>query len=437
MKKKIAALFLATTMAASVLAGCGDDGKSSSEKNGDAKSNGEVQELEFWGWWSSEARKPYIQEMVDGFNESQDKYHVTYVDIPFGDIFTKNIAQIAAGKPCDIIANSMEEVKFRASESQVESLDEYLTDDVKSAFYEQYIDACTGDDGSVYALPYSVDTRAIYYNKAHFEEAAVKPEDIKTWDDLVNAARKLDKKNGDKWERVGFMPLLGNGSEDTWIINANSGQSWFDQETQEIKVDTDTNKEVLKWIRSWIDYYGQAEYDALSAAFNSGMADPFASGTMSMLVQTSAYTSSLTQTAPDLQYGVIQLPEFKSGTGHQANGGGFVLEIPKGAKCPEGSYEFIKYVTSKETQDFLATKIGDFSARNDFDETSEFFKNPISQDLAKCLEETSTIIVPNKLKGYQDVLNPLIQEGTLGIIDTDTALANAQKAFEDYADNNR
>lgn len=433
MKKKIAALCLTAAMAASVLAGCGGDGKTSSGKGEEAKNSTEVQELQFWGWWSSEARKPYIQEMVDGFNESQDKYHVTYVDIPFGDIFTKNIAQIAAGKPCDIIANSMEEVRFRAGESQVEPLDEYLTDDVKSAFYEQYIDACTGDDGSVYALPYSVDTRAIFYNKAHFAEAGVNAGEIKTWDDLVNAARKLDKKNGETWERVGFMPMLGNASVDTWVINANSGMTWFDPETLEIKVDTETNREVMKWIRSQVEYYGQSEFDELQAAFGSGMADPFASGTMSMLVQTSAYTSNLTQTAPDLEYGIIQLPEFKSGTGHQSNGGGFVLEIPKGAKCPEGSYEFIKYATSKETQDFLATKIGDFSARNDFDESAEFFKNPINQELAKCLEETSTVIVPNKIKGYQDVLNPLIEEGSLGITDTDTALASAQKAFENYS----
>lgn len=437
MKKRIAALLLAGTMAVSLLAGCGGDNKASSGGSGSAKDSGEVQELQFWGWWSSEARKPYIQEMVDGFNESQDKYHVTYVDIPFGDIFTKNIAQIAAGNPCDIMANSMEEVKFRASQNQVESMDDLLTDDVKSAFYEQYIDACTGDDGSVYALPYSVDTRAIYYNKAHFEEAGVNADEIKTWEDLEAAARKLDKKNGDNWERVGFMPLLGNGATDTWVINANNGKTWFDPETLEIQVDTETNKEVLKWIRSWIEYYGQSEFDALQAAFNSGMTDPFASGTMSMLVQTSAYTSSLAKNAPDLEYGVIQFPEFKSGTGHKANGGGFVLEIPKGAKCPEGSYEFIKYAASKETQDFLASKIGDFSARNDFDDTAEFFKNPINQDLAKCLEETSTVIVPNKFKGYQDVLNPLIEEGTLGITDTDTALASAQKAFEDYADNTK
>lgn len=429
MKKKLLCTLLTAAMAVTTLVGFGT-------KPVEVQA-AEKEELAFWGWWSSEARKPHIQKMVEDFNASQDKYHVTYVDIPFGDIFTKNIAQIAAGNPCDIMANNLEEVKFRAEQGQVEALDEYLTDDVKGAFYDQYTEACTGEDGSVYALPLSCDTRGIYYNKAHFEEAGINAEDIKTWDDLVEAARKLDKKDGDDWERIGFMPIIGNGALDTWVFNANQGMGWFDAETKEATVNTDVNKEVFKWVRDQIEYYGQDKFNELDGVFKSGMQDPFASGMVSMLVHTSAYQSALKQNAPDLEYGVIPIPEFKEGNGHLANGGGFVLEIPKGAKCPEGSYEFIKYVTSRETQDFLATNIGDFSARNDFDDTTEFFKNPINQDLSKCLEETFTLIVPNELKGYQDVINPLLEEGTLGLISTDEALDNAQKALEDFIATNK
>ena len=112
--------------------------------------------------------------------------------------------------------------------------------------------------------------------------------------------------------------------------------------------------------------------------------------------------------------------------------GGFVLEIPKGAKNPEGSYECIKYATSYEVQDFLCTSLGDFSGRNDFTEDSEFFQKPLVGDIAKALEETTTVIVPNSIKGYQDVINPIIDEGTLGIKSTDQALDEAQQAFADF-----
>lgn len=187
MRKRLLAVLLTAAMAVTTLVGCGSSEKNTksaaSAANGEANSsvseeaapaedNAEVVELEFWGWWSSETRKPHMLTMVDNFNKSQSKYHVTYVDIPWGDIFTKNIAQIAAGNPCDIIANDLSGVQFRAAEGQVESVSPYLTDDVKGGFYDQYIEACSDENGEVYALPYNVDTRGIFYNKAHLKKPA-------------------------------------------------------------------------------------------------------------------------------------------------------------------------------------------------------------------------------------------------------------------------
>ena len=451
MRKRLLAVLLTAAMAVTTLVGCGSSEKNTesaaSAANGEANSsvseeaapaedNAEVVELEFWGWWSSETRKPHMLTMVDNFNKSQSKYHVTYVDIPWGDIFTKNIAQIAAGNPCDIIANDLSGVQFRAAEGQVESVSPYLTDDVKGGFYDQYIEACSDENGEVYALPYNVDTRGIFYNKAHFEEAGINPEDIKTWSDLVDAARKLDVKNGDTWDRIGFLPVIGNGGVDTWVFNMNKGRGWYDPETLEATVNTDANKETFKWIRDQIDSYGQSTYNEINAAVANGMTDPFASGKVSMWVHTSAYPAALANTAPDLEYGVISLPEFKEGNGHMVNGDGFVLEIPKGAKCPEGSYEFIKYITGKENQEYMQQNLKDFSARNDLDPNSEFLSNPVTKALAKCLEETATNVTVKEIQGYTSVVNPLIEEGTLGLTPTDKALDNAQKALEDFIANN-
>ena len=324
----------------------------------------------------------------------------------------------------------------RAEEGQVESLDAYVTDDVVGGFYEQYIDACTGEDGQLYALPFNVDTRGIYYNIDHFEEAGINPEDIQTWDDLIEAARKLDVQNGDGWDRIGFLPVVGNGGVDTWCINANGGPAWFNPDTLEVTVNSETNKEAFRWIREQIDYYSQDTFNEISAAYSNGMQDPFASGVLSMVVHTSSYPAALAEMAPDLNYGVIKLPEFKDGTGHVANGDGFVLEIPKGAKNPEGSYEFIKYITGKENQEYQGSVLRDFSARNDIDTESEYMQNPVTLSLAECLEETSTIIAPGEVIGWDSVINPLIEEGTLGVTDTDTALDNAQAALEEFVANN-
>lgn len=444
--KKVLSMLLTTALVVSTITGCGGNGEesatgtagSSKEANtstAQAANDGSRTEVEFWSWWRAEARKPYIDQMVADFNASQNKYHVTYVVTPWSDIFTKNIAQIAAGNPCDVIVNSMEGLRFRAQEGQVECLDSYVTDEMKYIFYEQTMDACIGEDGKTYAVPLSIDTRVLFYNKEHFKEAGINPEDIKTWADVEQAAMKLDRKSGDKYERIGLMPTMGNGGVTTWMVNANGGPCWFNPETGEVTANSESNKEAFAWIKKQNDRYGEVAINEMTAAFSSGMADPFASGIMSMIVNVSAYVSSLRQTAPDLDYGVIMIPEFKEGNGHVSNGGGFVLEIPKGAKNPEGAFEFIKFVTSKETQDYLSTKIGDFSARADFDETTEFYKQPNVPDLTKALEFTSYIVIPNKLQGYSSVVDPLVDEAVLGLVPTDKALDNIQKALEDFAQN--
>ncbi len=56
-------------------------------------------------------------------------------------------------------------------------------------------------------------------------------------------------------------------------------------------------------------------------------------------------------------FGVMQLPEKEEGSGHWSWGGGFVLEVPYGAKDPEASYEFIKYLSSPEVQEKFGEKV--------------------------------------------------------------------------------
>lgn len=448
MKKRMVSLLLTLTMAGSLLAGCGNSEEAVKETQKEEASSaaeskaeetavadsGDREEVIFWAWWRSEARKPYIDQMVAEFNASQDKYFVKFEVTPWGDIFTKNIAAIAAGNPCDVIVNSMSEVALRAENGQVECLDEYMTDEMKNSFYESCMDSCYGEDGKVYAVPFSIDTRAMYYNKAHFAEAGIDPASIKTWDDLEKAAIKLDKKNGDKYERIGLMPTMGSGV-DTWFVNASGGQCWYDEETLKPTVNSEANREAFAWIARQNERYGQDAINEINAAFSNGMADPFASGVLSMIVNVSSYISPLRNTAPDLDYGVFKLPEFKEGNGHASNGGGFVMEIPKGAKNPDGAFEFIKYATSREVQDFLSVSIGDFSARNDFDETTEFFKQPNIAELSDSLAHTCYFVTPNEFKGFTEIINPLIEEGTLGIKTTEEALDNAQKAFEQFLEN--
>ena len=400
-----------------------------------ADGSDDVIELEFWGWWSSDARKPHIEHMVDTFNESQDKIHVTYVDIGWDEIFTKNIAQIAAGNPCDVMANNFGDVSYRAEQGQLTALDDYLDDDYNlDLFYDSYAAGCYGEDGSVYAMPLVGDTRFIYYNKDLFEAAGYSEEKGNlptTWEELQEVAYALDSYNEDgSIDVMGFHPILGNGGLDTWITNANKGNLFYDPEANDFQIDTETNAKTLEYILSYTDHYTARTVDDYKAAFASGMTDPFCSGKLAMMIQTNAYRAAIAKNAPDLDYGVILLPEMEEGNGNWSNGGGFTIEVPYGAKNPEASMEFIKWMTSPEIESYWALNMGEVPTLKEVD-NEELQDDLVYQASMESMKQTNIGMYPNAIAGFKDLIHNETDLILLGTESIEDGLANADAVVRD------
>ena len=58
-------------------------------------------------------------------------------------------------------------------------------------------------DGKVWAVPFKQDVIAFFYNRALFEQAGVDAEAIETWDDFLDAVRRL--------KEAGITPIAGGG----------------------------------------------------------------------------------------------------------------------------------------------------------------------------------------------------------------------------------
>ena len=86
MKKKIVSMFLCGAMAASLLAGCGSQGGDSKE-GGDTgnDSAGGKQEVVIWDYFETDAQKQMMEDLISGFNQSQDKYEAKHTYVPFAD----------------------------------------------------------------------------------------------------------------------------------------------------------------------------------------------------------------------------------------------------------------------------------------------------------------------------------------------------------------
>lgn len=420
-------------------AGCGNS--ETADSSGNESADGKTT-LDFWSFWGSGARQEVIEEIIDDFNASQDKIEVKYSYQPWGDIWTKSLSSITAGNPPDVIVQDINSVAQRAEAQQATNLSEYIEEGFSDEFYPQLWDTVEYE-GDAYAVPFNTDTQVIFYNKTLFKEAGISEEQLpQTWEELETVARKLDVKNGDDFERIGFYPLWNLGA-DVWALNADDGVSWFDKD-ENVKIDTDNKVEALEWILDWQEYYGQDTINRLEAEFGSGVADPFISGLVAMRAQNINYYSSLAENAPDdFEFGVIQIPEKESGSGHWSWGGGFVLEVPYGAKDPEASYEFIKYLLTPEVQEKFGEKSFDIMANrtanenlvnnDNLDENGQMIYQMADENFA------NTVITPVPLTApdFSSLVNEQIDQIMLGSKTPAEGLADAQKAVEDLVEQNK
>jgi len=420
-------------------AGCGNS--ETADSSGNESADGKTT-LDFWSFWGSGARQEVIEEIIDDFNASQDKIEVKYSYQPWGDIWTKSLSSITAGNPPDVIVQDINSVAQRAEAQQATNLSEYIEEGFSDEFYPQLWDTVEYE-GDAYAVPFNTDTQVIFYNKTLFKEAGISEEQLpQTWEELETVARKLDVKNGDDFERIGFYPLWNLGA-DVWALNADDGVSWF-AKAENVKIDTDNKVEALEWILDWQEYYGQDTINRLEAEFGSGVADPFISGLVAMRAQNINYYSSLAENAPDdFEFGVIQIPEKESGSGHWSWGGGFVLEVPYGAKDPEASYEFIKYLSTPEVQEKFGEKSFDIMANrtanenlvnnDNLDENGQMIYQMADENFA------NTVITPVPLTApdFSSLVNEQIDQIMLGSKTPAEGLADAQKAVEDLVEQNK
>ncbi|MDF2542856.1 MAG: hypothetical protein K0S47_2574 [Herbinix sp.] len=317
------------------------------------ETSGEPVKLRLWAHWGSEQRRPTINKIVEKFNEkyADQGISVEYVYVPFDDIETKMIASVTAGNPANVVVSAIEATNVKAMRNQAADITDYLTPGIEEKFYDKYWDMVKWED-RVYAVPFNTDTRLVYYNKTMFADAGVKVEDIKTWDDMINACKTLDAKfQGTGDYMLAFNPVLGNFGFDTLAIN-NGGGLWDDNFNPNVPMaNRKENIETLEHMKVYADMYGMDLLQATMAANAGGAQDLFLSKKVAMIGQTCNYIATIETYNAEAQidYGVFPYPAGPSNpTGEPAAwGGGFVCTVPYGAPNPKESTLLAEFMATE------------------------------------------------------------------------------------------
>ncbi|MCW5852929.1 MAG: ABC transporter substrate-binding protein [Anaerolineae bacterium] len=319
--------------------------------------------IELWHFWSSPLRRTAIRRVVSLCQAKLPNIKITETPKPFGDIWTANIAAVAAGSGMpDVIVEDRPQLVQRASDKIATNLGELAKrDGVTGAQFWPFTWNEATVNGDPYGIPFETDVRVLYWNKVAFKEAGLDPEKPpKTWEELEQFADKLDKKNPDgTWARIGFHPDLGNAG---WNLWARTNGAQLVQNGKPAATDPKL-VQTMEWIKKWYDRYGgYNEFAKFRGGFGAPPNDAFMSGKVAMIVDINGYSSVLnfynprvpstdaagkvTQVALDL--GVADVP-YSSSYGKPASwSGGFALSIPRGSKNVDPAWEFIKCATGPE-----------------------------------------------------------------------------------------
>ncbi|MFK7693209.1 ABC transporter substrate-binding protein [Paenibacillus sp. HJGM_3] len=365
--------------------------------------------LDFWTFWGSETRRPIIEKIINDFNQAhQGTIEVKHTYYPYGDIWTKSLAQTAAGNPPDVIINSIEETGLRAAKKQNTNLAQFVAKDkdVKDRFRSDLWDTVLFKNDP-YALPFTTDTRMMFYNKAAFREVGLDPNKFPTtWDELEQVAMKLDKKDASgKYTRIGYAPQFAGFDAKSIAVNFDGGKGFLDEKGK-ASINTPAKIEGYNYVLRYADRIGQKNLDEFKAAFGSKEANPFIAGKVAIWPDAVTFQTQIRDFGNGMEVGVAPIPETKAGAGHWSTGGGFVAEIPAGAKHPQESWEFIKYLTDVQAQTYWALKNYDNVANVKASNDPELIKDPVYKASVDNLKDTRVYTRPAAAADMFKMIDP-------------------------------
>ncbi len=350
MKKRVVSLFLAMIMTVGLMAGCGESSGTSGEQNSQSNTdgNGEPVEIEFW-YAGGKTAVGVVQEIIDAYNASQDQYVVTAVtQADYSETYQKLQAGIAGNAAPDVVLLDATAAENLFDKGLVAKLNDYM--DAKEGFSQDdyipvFFDQGTDNDGNVFALPAYGTTQVMYYNMEAFEEAGIKAEDIKTWQDLGEAAKAI-KATGEF--EYGWEPMWGADN----LIDAafSNGAGIFSEDGTQVTINSPEWVEVWEAFRTWI-------HDDKTMAINyGGQGWEYWYNTIDDVLANKAggYTGSSGDQA-DLDFSIVaamEQPAWDEDSQSAPLAEALTLSVLEGSSEEEkqGAFDFMTYFTNAESQ---------------------------------------------------------------------------------------
>ncbi|MED2972809.1 extracellular solute-binding protein [Fictibacillus sp. B-59209] len=359
-----------------------------------------------------------------------------------GDYFAKVALMLKSDQSApDIVTEDTFMVNSDASAGYLEPLDDKLKGwDEWNQYIDNVKNGVKAQDGKTYGVPFNTDSRGLWYNKELFKKAGLPvPWEPKSWEDILTAARTIKKKD------PGVIPLWMNSGKATGEGTSMQTFEMLLYGTKDPLYDEDKGK----WI---VNSQGLLDtYTFIDTIYKEKLG-PNLSQVLNGQGGTIAYTQlmpkgklaigldGIWQAGNYRKDGPAPWPDAFKTLGYAAmptqNGeepgqtsmsGGWAFSIPKKSDNKDLSWEFIKFISTKENNLKLLLKENNLSPRKDVSKESEYLNLPMFKEASEFLEHTHFRPSVDKYPSVSTVIQSTVEDVVTGKSSPKQAVENYQK----------
>ncbi|ENH96602.1 sugar/lactose/L-arabinose ABC transporter extracellular binding protein [Gracilibacillus halophilus YIM-C55.5] len=268
------------------------------------------------------------------------------------------------------------------------NLSEMGYDEHADKFPEAKLEGLKDAEGNIIAMPRDLGPVGLMYRVDIFKEAGVDPTSIKTWDDYIEAGKKVVDHTGNY--------LLGGYDDNLLRVMMQQQGSYYFNEEGKLNITSEAGQkaaDVLQRLKDEELITFTNNWDGHVAAMKNG----------EVATQPGAvwWSGTMIEQMPELsgKWDMVPLPAMEEGGTRASNNGGSALGVPSSSDNKAAAYAFAEFATTDVDSQIKALQNrGLFPALTtayeepEFSENQEYFNNePFFQKFAEVVPEIPAV----------------------------------------------
>jgi ABC-type glycerol-3-phosphate transport system substrate-binding protein len=372
----------------------------------------------FWHFWSEPNQLKIIKELITKF-EKENNCSVETVELSWNDGKTKLFAAFNSGTAPDVLELGSDWV---AQFSSVGVLKEFNPQTMNFDKYIEFSKDPSLFKGKLFAIPWIVDTRVLFYNKNLMEKAGIGNVPPANFQKLYEYSEKISNIEG-------YYGFGANGSDVHRLYKKLVTMFWtyggdlLDKKGNPVINSTNNVKALEMYIE--LSREGMIETQRqIDAAFTEGKIGFWISGGWLL--------DKIQKENPNLNFDVALIPGVDNKKGISFAGGEYLASNAK-TKSPELAEKFIKYMTDgKNSIEFCKQVIeAGFPADKNFYKDNYYQSFPKRLVFAEQLNSSKMTPVNPKWLDIESIIEYAAVEALYGRKSSQGALDDAQQRIVD------